>query len=181
MWSVIKLSRPYLNIPWIKDSCEHKGVVQSACATERVQLVPKFPYTVSSDTFILCQENELRPQLHIWNMRHSVCCWVYSKVREMELFVDLCNHAVSTICVMKRWMKLSGHVWMAVYKWCGWKPDMICFEVLPTGPEETAISFSHRFELVISRTRYISDYTMTWYGLCHRIRIPDQFLRISSG
>jgi hypothetical protein len=38
VWPVIELSRPYLHIPEIKDSCEHKGVVQSACDTERVKL-----------------------------------------------------------------------------------------------------------------------------------------------
>jgi hypothetical protein len=38
VWPVIELSRPYLYIPEIKDSCEHKGVVQSAYDTDRVEL-----------------------------------------------------------------------------------------------------------------------------------------------
>jgi hypothetical protein len=40
VWPVIELSRPLLHIPEIKDSCEHKGVVQSACDTDRVQNFP---------------------------------------------------------------------------------------------------------------------------------------------
>jgi hypothetical protein len=33
----IELSRPYLHIPEIKTTCEHHGVVQSACDTERAE------------------------------------------------------------------------------------------------------------------------------------------------
>jgi hypothetical protein len=48
VWQTIELSRPYLHIPENKTTCEHQGVVQSACDTGRAALKIKLSAKTSS-------------------------------------------------------------------------------------------------------------------------------------